>query len=88
LTTCSGDAHHTAQPKPALRPCPAIIANLLDIFRPGKNLRAIFRQDAWLSTISNLPSKLRALWRVTAREMTTPHVHSKRPRKAKAPRPF
>jgi hypothetical protein len=29
------------------------------------------------------------LWRVNAREMTTPSFHrSKRPRKAKSPRPF
>jgi hypothetical protein len=40
-------------------------------------------------TASNLPSKLRTYWRVTDREMTAPRFdHSKRPRKAKAPRPF
>ena len=62
-----------------LRPFPAFTGNLLDIFR----------QVAWLLTACNLPSKLRALWRVTAREMTAPRFDpSKRPRKAKAPKPF
>jgi hypothetical protein len=84
-----GDADHTARPKLILYPCPTLAANLPDVFRPGKNLRAIFRQIAWLTTFSNLPSKLRTLWRVTAREITEPRFgHSKRPRKAKAPRPF
>ncbi len=84
----SGDAHYVPQPKPILRPCPVVASNMLDIFRPAQKLPAIFRQIAWLTTVSNLPSKLRTLWRVTAREMTVPHFHSKRPRKAKSPRPF
>jgi hypothetical protein len=85
----SGDADQPERTKPILRPFPAITANLLDIFRPGKKLRAIFRQVAWLLTACNLPSKLRTLWRVTAREMTAPRFDpSKRPRKAKAPKPF
>ena len=88
-TMRSGDAEHMARPNPILCPCPTLAANLLDVFRPAKNRHAIFRQDAWLSTMSNLPSKLRTLWRVTAREITEPRLgHSKRPRKAKAPRPF
>jgi uncharacterized coiled-coil protein SlyX len=82
-----GDTDHTTRPKPI--PCPPLAVNLLDIFRPAKNLRAIFRQDAWLLTISSLPSMLKKFWRVTAREITEPRFgHSKRPRKAKAPRPF
>jgi hypothetical protein len=88
LTMGCNDAHYTPQLKPVLRPCPVVASNLLDIFRPGEKLPAIFRQIAWLTTVSNLPSKLRTLWRVTAREMTAPHFHSKRPRKAKAPNPF
>jgi hypothetical protein len=84
----SGDADQPERPKPILRPFPALRGNLLDIFRPGEKLRAIFRQVAWLFTTSNLPSKLRALWRLMAREMTAPLFHSKRPRKAKSPRPF
>ena len=85
----SGDADQPERTKPILRPFPAITANLLDIFRPGKQLRAIFRQVAWLLTACNLPSKLGTLWRATAREMTVPRFHhAKRPRKAKAPRPF
>lgn len=88
-TMRSGDVEHMARPNPIPYPCPTLAANLLDVFRPAKNLHAIFRQDAWLSTISNLASKLRTLWRVTAREITEPRFgHSKRPRKAKAPRPF
>lgn len=87
-TMRSPDMDHMARPKPIPRPCPAIIANLLDIFGSGKKPPAIFRQIAWLTTVSNLPSKLRTLWRVTAREMTAPPFHSKRPRKAKSPRPF
>ena len=53
------------------------------------SLRAISRPVAWLLTACNLPSKLGTLWRATAREMTVPRFHhAKRPRKAKAPRPF
>jgi hypothetical protein len=51
-------------------------------------VRAIFRQVAWLMTACNLPTQIRTLWRLLAREMTIPRSHSKRPRKAKAPRPF
>jgi hypothetical protein len=52
-------------------------------------LLPLFRQIGWLLTASNLPSKLRTLWRLIAREMTEPKfASSKRPRKAKAPRPF
>ena len=51
-------------------------------------VRAIFRQVAWLLTACNLPTQIRTLWRLLAREMTSPRFHSKRPRKAKAPRPF
>ena len=86
--TRSGVADQPERTK-ILRPFPAFTGNLLDIFRPGKKLRAIFRQVAWLLTACNLPSKLRTLWRVTAREMTAPRFDpSKRPRKAKAPKPF
>ena len=61
------------------RPLPALTGGLL----------GLFKQVAWLLTASNLASKLRTMWRVVAREMTEPHTHrSKRPRKAKAPRPF
>ena len=85
----SGVADQPERPKPILRPFPALTGNLLDIFRPGEKLRAIFRQVAWLLTVRNLPSTLRTLWRLIAREMTTPLFrNSKRPRKAKAPRPF
>jgi len=84
----SGVADQPERPKPILRPFPTLMGNLLDIFRPAKPLRAIFRQLAWLMATSNLPSKLRTLWRVTAREMTFGFHHSKRPRKAKTPRPF
>ena len=52
-------------------------------------LLSLFRQVGWLLTASNLPSKLRTLWRLIARELTESKFHhSKRPRKAKAPRPF
>jgi hypothetical protein len=38
---------------------------------------------------SALPSKLRTLWRIIAREITEPKFHrTKKPRKHKAPRPF
>jgi len=40
-------------------------------------------------TASNLPSKLRTLWRLIAREITEPTFYrSKNPRKDKAPKPF
>jgi len=85
----SGEADQPERSKPTLRHFPALTGNLLDIFRPGKQLRAIFRQVAWLLTACNLPSKLGTLWRATAHEMTVPRFHNaKRPRKAKAPRPF
>jgi hypothetical protein len=80
------DEPERSTPTPRLFPLPG---NLLDIFRPGKTLRAIFRQVAWLLVACNLPSKLRTLWRLIAREMTEPHIHrGKKPRKAKSPRPF
>jgi hypothetical protein len=84
----SGVADQPERPNQFLRPFPALTKNLLDIFRPAKKLRAIFRQVAWLFTASNLPSTLRTLWRVIARQMTAPLFHPKRPRKAKSPRPF
>jgi len=72
-----------------LRPFPPLTGSLLASFRPGEKLRAVFRQVAWLLTACNLPAKLRTLWRLTAAELTAPTFHrSKRPRKAKAPRPF
>jgi len=86
--TRSGVADQPERPNQFLRPFPAIGGSLLNIFRPGKNLRAIFRQVAWLLTACNLPSRLRTLWRLIAREMTAPVFHAKRPRKAKSPRPF
>ena len=61
--------------KPIPPPLPRPHGNLLDIFRPGEKLRAIFRQVAWLLTACNLPSQLRTLWRVIAREMTAPAFH-------------
>ena len=85
----SGEAGQPERAKPTLRHFPALMGNLLDIFRPAQKLRAIIKQVAWLLTACNLPSKLRTYWRVTAREMTAPRFDpSKRPRKAKAPRPF
>ena len=85
----SGVADQPERPNKFLRPFPTLTGSLLDIFRPGKQLRAIFRQVAWLLTTCNLPSQLRTLWRLIAREMTAPLFHhSKRPRKAKSPRPF
>jgi hypothetical protein len=40
-------------------------------------------------TASSLPSKLKTLWRLIAREITEPRFHrSRKPRKAKAPKPF
>ena len=84
----SGVADQPERKNQFLRHFPALTGNLLDIFRPGKKLRAIFRQVAWLLTACNLPAKLRTLWRLTARQMTEPPLHFKRPRKAKSPRPF
>ena len=84
----SGVADQPERKNHFLRHFPALTGNLLDIFRPGKQLRAIFRQVAWLLTACNLPAKLRTLWRLTARQMTEPPIHCKRPRKAKSPRPF
>ena len=87
--TRSGVADQPERTNQFLRPLPFFTGNLLDIFRPGKTLRSIFRQVAWLYSACNLPSKLGTLWRATAREMTVPRFHhAKRPRKAKAPRPF
>jgi len=85
----SGVADQPERSIPIPRPFPFLKGNLLDIYRLGKTLRAMFRQVAWLLTACNLPSKLGTLWRATAREMTVPRFHhAKRPRKAKAPRPF
>jgi hypothetical protein len=85
----SGVADQPERKNHFLRHFPGLTGNLLDIFRPGKKLRAIFRQVGWLLTACNLPSKLGTLWRATAREITVPRFHhAKRPRKAKAPRPF
>ena len=74
----SGVADQPERSNPIPRPFPALSGSLL----------AIFRQVAWLLAASNLPSKLRTLWRLLAREMTAPLFHHKRPRKAKTPRPF
>ena len=85
----SGVAEQPERPSPFLRPFPFVKGKLLDIFKPGEILRAIFRQDAWLMWACNLPAQLRTLWRSIAREITLPRFHrSKKPRKAKAPRPF
>ena len=63
-------------------------SNLLrPLARAGSQL-SMFWQVAWLLTARNLPSMLRTLWRLIARELTTPSFHHKRPRKAKSPRPF
>lgn len=91
--TRSGVADQPERTNQLLRPFPLLTGNLLHIFRPGERLRAIFGQVAWLLTACNLPSQLRAqlrkLWRLVAREITAPLFHpSKRPRKAKAPKPF
>ena len=86
--TRSGVADQPERSSPIPRPLPFLTGNLLDIFRLGNSLRAIFRQVAWLLTACNLPSKLRALWRLSARQMTQPQFHFKPPRKAKSPRPF
>jgi hypothetical protein len=52
-------------------------------------LLSLFRQVGWLLTASNLPSKLKTLWRLIAREITEPRFHrSRKPRKVKAPKPF
>jgi hypothetical protein len=85
----SGVADEPERTNQFLRHFPPLTVSLLDIFRPGEKLRAIFRQAAWLWTTSNLSSKLRTLWRFNAREMTAARFHhSKRPRKAKSPRFF
>ena len=84
----SGEAGQPERAKPTLRHFPALMGNLLDIYRPAQKLRAIIKQVAWLLTACNLPTQIRTLWRLLAREMTIPRSHSKRPRKAKAPRPF
>jgi len=84
----SGVADQPERSSPIPRPFPFFKGNLLDIYRLGSTLRAIFRQVAWLLTACTLPAKLRALWRLTARQMTEPPIHFKRPRKAKSPRPF
>jgi hypothetical protein len=79
--------HSAAQTHPPPLPCRC--KQPARHLQAREKLPAIFRQIAWLTTVSNLPSKLRTLWRVTAREITEPRLgHSKRPRKAKAPRPF
>jgi len=65
---------------------PTLIHRLLAASSEGA--LAIFRQAAWLLTACNLPAQLRALWRATARDITAPRFHAKRPRKAKSPRPF
>jgi hypothetical protein len=75
----SGVAEQPERSSRIPRPVPAVKARLL----------AIYRQVGWLLVASNLPSKLKTLWRLIAREMTEPHFHrSKRPRKHKSPRPF
>ena len=85
----SGVADQPERTNQFLRPFHFLTGNLLDIFRPGKTLRSIFRQDAWLMMACNLPAQLRTLWRSIAREITAPRFHrSKNPRKAKSPRPF
>jgi hypothetical protein len=76
-----------------LRPIPSWFGGLRAVLRPfprfTRNLLAIIRQVAWLLTTCNLPAQLISLWRLNAREMTAPLLHrSKRPRKAKSPRPF
>jgi hypothetical protein len=85
----SGVADQPERTNQFLRPFPPLTGSLLDSFRPLKKLRAIFRQVAWLLTACNLPARLRTLWRSNARGMTAPMFHrSKKPRKAKSPRPF
>jgi hypothetical protein len=76
-----------------LRPIPIWSGGLRALLRAfprfTRNLLVVYRQVAWLLTACNLPARLRTLWRVNAREMTTPTFHrSKRPSKAKSPRPF
>jgi hypothetical protein len=87
----SGVADQPERTNQFLRPLPFLMGNLLDIFRPGANLRAIFRQVAWLYTACNLQSQiatqLRTLWRAMARDITISGLHPK-PHKGKAPRPF
>lgn len=85
----SGVAEQPERPSPFLRHFPFLTGNLLDIFRPSRTLRSMFRQDAWLLTACTLPAQLRTLWRSIAREITLSWLHrSKKPHKAKAPRPF
>jgi hypothetical protein len=73
-----GVADQPKRPNLLLRPFPALKGSLL----------AIFWQVGWLLAACNLPSKLKTLWRLIAREMTMPAFHHKPPRKAKSPRPF
>jgi hypothetical protein len=73
-----GVADQPKRPNLLLRSFPALKGSLL----------AIFWQVGWRLVASNLPSKLRTLWRVIAREMTTPSFHHRPPRKARSPRPF
>ena len=89
----SGVADQPERTNQFLRPLPAFTGNLLDIFRPGANLRAIFRQVAWLLTACNLRSQLatqlRTLWRSMARAVTIHKFRqSKPPRKTVIVRPF
>jgi hypothetical protein len=85
----SGVAEQPERTSPFLRPIPFLKGKLPDIIKPGKTLRSIFRQDAWLWAARNLSAQLRTLWRSIAREITLPRFHrSKKPRKAKSPRPF
>jgi hypothetical protein len=87
--TRSGVADEPERSSQTPRLFPFLTENLLCVFRPGKTLRSIFRQDAWLLMLCNLPAQLRTLWRSIAREITAPMFHrSKKPRKAKSPRPF
>jgi hypothetical protein len=88
----SGVADQPKRSNHFLRPFPPLTGSLLHVFGPRQKLRAVFRQVAWLWTACNLPqltTQLRTLWRLNASEMTVPWFHhSKRPRKAKSPRPF
>ena len=55
----------------------------------GQNTALIFRQVAPALGGLHLPSKLRTLWRLNARDDIDPLFHRfKKPRKAKSPRPF
>lgn len=89
----SGVADQPERKNKFLRPFPPRTGNPLNIFGPWEKLLDIFRQVPWLLAAWNLPSQiitqLKTLWRSNAREMTAPRFHhAKRPRKAKAPRPF